>query len=51
MKADQRDRLGQLLEEMEIEAGPVPAELMVEARRLWQRAESDERPDEDGASV
>ena len=36
---------------MEIEAGPVPAELMAEVRRFWQRVESDERPDEDGASV
>lgn len=49
VKADQRDRLGELLDAMEIEAGPVPAGLMAEARRRWQRFESDERPEEVGA--
>ena len=32
VKADQRERLGQLLEEMDAEAGPVPAEVLDEAR-------------------
>lgn len=32
----QRDRLTELLEEMEAESGPIPDELMEEARRLWR---------------
>ena len=32
----QHDRLGELLAEMEKEAGPIPDELMEEARKLWQ---------------
>ena len=51
VKADQRERLGELLDAMEIEAGPVTAELMTEARRFWQRVGSDERTDEDGVTV
>jgi len=32
----QRDRLTELLVEMESESGPIPHELMEEARRLWR---------------
>lgn len=32
----QHDRLGELLAEMEVEAGPIPHDLMEEARRLWR---------------
>lgn len=32
----QRDRLGELLAEMEAESGPIPDEVMEEARRLWR---------------
>ncbi len=32
----QRDRLAELLAEMEIESGPVPDEMTEEARRLWR---------------
>ncbi len=32
----QRDRLAQLLAEMDVESGPVPDEVMEEARRLWR---------------
>lgn len=32
----QHDRLGELLAEMEKEAGPIPDELMEEARKLWR---------------
>ncbi|MGI8573896.1 MAG: hypothetical protein ACR2MA_00835 [Egibacteraceae bacterium] len=32
----QRDRLGELLAEMEVESGPVPEDLMEEARELWR---------------
>lgn len=48
VKADQRDRLGDLLDHMEAEAGPIPPELLDEARRLWQlprRSESGEGVD------
>lgn len=31
----QRDRLGELLAEMDSEAGPVPEELLTEARQIW----------------
>jgi Arc/MetJ family transcription regulator len=33
----QRDRLAELLAEMEAESGPVPDRAMKEARRLWRR--------------
>ena len=32
----QRDRLTELLAEMEAESGPIPDEVMEEARRLWR---------------
>jgi len=32
----QHDRLGELLSEMAAESGPVPHELMEEARQLWR---------------
>ena len=31
----QHDRLGELLAEMDAESGPVPEELMMEARKVW----------------
>jgi Arc/MetJ family transcription regulator len=31
----QHDRLGELLAEMNAESGPVPEELMMEARQIW----------------
>lgn len=32
----QRDRLAELLAEMDAESGPIPDEVMEEARRLWR---------------
>jgi len=32
----QHDRLGELLSEMEAESGPIPDDLMEEARQLWR---------------
>jgi Arc/MetJ family transcription regulator len=32
----QHDRLGDLLAEMDVESGPVPEDLLDEARRVWQ---------------
>ena len=32
----QHDRVGELLAEMETESGPLPPELLEEARELWQ---------------
>jgi Arc/MetJ family transcription regulator len=32
----QHDRLGELLAEMEAESGPIPEDLMEEARQLWR---------------
>ncbi len=32
----QHDRLGELLAEMESKSGPIPDELMEEARQLWR---------------
>ena len=32
----QRDRLGELLAEMDESSGPVPDEMLEEARRLWR---------------
>ena len=34
----QHDRLGELLDEMENESGPIPSELLEEARALWREA-------------
>ena len=36
MTPGQRVRIGQLLEEMEAEAGPIPPDLLDEARDLWR---------------
>lgn len=35
----QHDRIGELLAEMDAGAGPIPAELMEEARALWRGEE------------
>jgi hypothetical protein len=35
----QRERIGQLLEEMEARAGPIPPELLDEARQVGQAPE------------
>lgn len=32
----QHDRLGELLSEMEAESGPIPHDVMEEARQLWR---------------
>ena len=32
----QHDRLGELLDQMEAESGPIPEDLMEEARNLWR---------------
>jgi Arc/MetJ family transcription regulator len=32
----QRDRLAHLLAEMDVESGPIPDDVMEEARRLWR---------------
>lgn len=32
----QHDRLGELLAEMEAESGPIPEDVMEEARQLWR---------------
>ena len=34
----QHDRLGELLAEMDASSGPIPDDLMEEARQLWQGA-------------
>ena len=34
----QHDRLGELLSEMDASSGPIPDDLMEEARQLWQGA-------------
>lgn len=39
----QRDRLAELVAEMEAESGPVPDEVMEEARRLWRGPEAKRR--------
>jgi Arc/MetJ family transcription regulator len=39
----QHDRLGELLAEMDAEAGPVPEDLMMEARRAWLEDDSQSR--------
>lgn len=39
----QRDRLAELLAEMETESGPVPDEVMKEARRLWRGPDTKRR--------
>jgi len=40
----QHDRLGELLAEMDASSGPVPEELMEEARQLWRGAADAPRP-------
>lgn len=39
----QHDRLGELLAEMEATSGPIPDDLMEEARQLWRSPAADER--------
>lgn len=39
----QRDRLAELLAEMDAESGPVPNDVMEEARKLWRNAPVDKR--------
>lgn len=39
----QRDRLAELLAEMEAESGPVPDEVMEEARRPWRGPDTKRR--------
>jgi Arc/MetJ family transcription regulator len=39
----QHDRLGDLLAEMEAESGPVPEELLTEARQAWRGDEPQRR--------
>lgn len=40
----QHDRLGELLAEMEAESGPIPDDLLVEARALWRGPDEPEAP-------
>ena len=40
----QHDRLGELLDKMNAESGPVPDELLEEARQLWQSPVTATRP-------
>lgn len=40
----QHDRLGELLAELAVEAGPIPAELMEEARQLWRDPNAEPTP-------
>ena len=37
----QYERVGELLQQMEAEAGPVPDEYLEEARRLWPHRDAD----------
>lgn len=39
----QRDRLIELLAEMDTESGPIPDDVMEEARQLWRNARVDKR--------
>lgn len=39
----QRDRLAELLAEMDAESGPVPDDVMEEARQLWRSAPAGKR--------
>ena len=39
----QHDRLAELLAAMDVEAGPVPDDLLKEARELWQSADGERR--------
>jgi Arc/MetJ family transcription regulator len=39
----QRDRLAELLAEMDAESGPIPDEVMEEARRLWRGPDAERR--------
>jgi hypothetical protein len=40
----QHDRLGELLAEMEAESGPIPEDLMEEARQLWRGPAAGPKP-------
>ncbi|MBK5223705.1 MAG: hypothetical protein JJE52_12715 [Acidimicrobiia bacterium] len=40
----QHDRIGELLAEMDAESGPIPDELMEEARRLWRGPAAPPKP-------
>jgi Arc/MetJ family transcription regulator len=40
----QHDRIGELLAAMEAESGPIPDELMEEARQLWRSPVKGKRP-------
>ncbi len=40
----QHDRLGDLLAEMEAESGPIPEDLMQEARQLWRGPAVEPKP-------
>jgi hypothetical protein len=40
----QHDRIGELLAEMDTESGPIPDELMEEARQLWRGPAEGRRP-------
>jgi len=40
----QSDRLGELLAEMEAESGPIPEDLMEEARQLWRGPDAKPTP-------
>lgn len=39
----QRDRLAELLADMDAESGPVPDDVMEEARELWRNVPGDKR--------
>ncbi|CAN5631316.1 hypothetical protein BH23ACT7_BH23ACT7_12550 [soil metagenome] len=45
----QHDRLGDLLAEMEAESGPIPDEVLEEARQAWRGAAAKPRPRRRGA--
>jgi hypothetical protein len=51
VKADQRDRLGQLLEEMDAEAGPVPPGVLDAARQIWAERRGRIRCEEELSNV
>ena len=52
MHAGQQERIGRLLDEMAAEAGPIPAELIAEARLLWRpQGPVDEGAKRTGASA
>jgi hypothetical protein len=47
VKADLRDRVGQILEEMDAEAGPVPPEVLDAARQIWVESRGRVRNEEE----